>query len=164
MSSSSFSAAAAKPNPSSTTTKRLLHELQLYSTTSKQGKPKGKGRAANDHTTSITLHDHDQLERRQGNDTEREQTSEEERGQDNVEQQEKAEEDEEDQIFDHLAPVSEDDLMHWTAILKGPKMTAYESGRWRLDVKIPTNYPLAPPDVRFVTRVCHANVNFKVPF
>jgi len=36
-------------------------------------------------------------------------------------------------------------------------------GLWKLDIKIPETYPLAPPAVRFVTPVCHPNVNFKVP-
>lgn len=64
-------------------------------------------------------------------------------------------------IIENLGPVSDAELDHWTAILKGPRGTAYEGGRWKLDVRIPHNYPLAPPDVRFVTRVCHPNVHLQ---
>ena len=35
-------------------------------------------------------------------------------------------------------------------------------GLWKLDIRIPDNYPLAPPEVRFVTPICHPNVHFKV--
>jgi len=35
-------------------------------------------------------------------------------------------------------------------------------GLWKLDIRIPDNYPLAPPEIRFVTPICHPNVNFKV--
>jgi len=60
-----------------------------------------------------------------------------------------------------LGPVSDEELMHWTAVMKGVPGTAYEGGRWKLDILIPSNYPLAPPDIKFVNRICHPNVNFK---
>ena len=81
------------------------------------------------------------------------------------EEEEDAEEDkdnEEDDMIEYLSPISDAELDHWTAILRGPRGTAYEGGRWKLDVRIPHNYPLAPPDVRFVTRVCHPNVHLEV--
>lgn len=46
--------------------------------------------------------------------------------------------------------------------MRGVEGTAYEGGRWLLDIKIPDNYPNAPPVVRFVTRICHPNVAFEV--
>ncbi|OCK79365.1 ubiquitin-conjugating enzyme [Lepidopterella palustris CBS 459.81] len=60
-----------------------------------------------------------------------------------------------------LGPVSDNELTHWTAVMKGVPGTAYEGGRWKLDIRIPSNYPNAPPEVKFVTRICHPNVNFK---
>lgn len=39
---------------------------------------------------------------------------------------------------------------------------ARAGGLWKLDIRIPENYPLAPPEVRFVTPICHPNVHFKV--
>jgi len=60
-----------------------------------------------------------------------------------------------------LGPVSDDELMHWSAVMKGLTGTPYEGGRWKLDILIPSNYPLAPPDIKFVNPICHPNVNFK---
>ena len=34
-------------------------------------------------------------------------------------------------------------------------------GLWQLDIRIPEAYPNAPPSIRFVTPICHANVHFK---
>ncbi|KAI9784622.1 MAG: hypothetical protein M1839_001844 [Geoglossum umbratile] len=61
----------------------------------------------------------------------------------------------------HLGPQSDTQILHWEAVMRGVEGTAYEGGLWKLDVKIPDNYPLAPPDVRFVTPICHPNINFK---
>ncbi|KAI9786705.1 MAG: hypothetical protein M1816_007846 [Peltula sp. TS41687] len=60
----------------------------------------------------------------------------------------------------HLSPTSEADLSQWTATLLGPRGTPYEGGRWELAIRFPPNYPLHPPAVTFVTRICHPNVNF----
>lgn len=61
-----------------------------------------------------------------------------------------------------LDPVSEDDLTHWTAVMKGVDGTPYEGGQWKIDVKIPPNYPLAPPTMTFLTAICHPNIHLKV--
>ncbi|KAI9833505.1 MAG: hypothetical protein M1819_003664 [Sarea resinae] len=61
----------------------------------------------------------------------------------------------------HLGPVSEDQLLHWEAVLKGPSASPYEGGLWKLAIRIPENYPLAPPDIKFVTPICHPNVHFQ---
>ncbi|KAF1982436.1 UBC-like protein [Aulographum hederae CBS 113979] len=60
-----------------------------------------------------------------------------------------------------LGPVSDDKLMHWTAVMRGVAGTAYEDGCWRLDIHIPQTYPIAPPEIKFVTPICHPNVHFK---
>ncbi|KAF2659628.1 ubiquitin-conjugating enzyme [Lophiostoma macrostomum CBS 122681] len=60
-----------------------------------------------------------------------------------------------------LGPVSDDELMHWRAVMKGVIGTAYEGGTWLLDINIPSTYPLTPPSIRFVTPICHPNVDFK---
>ncbi|PNS16611.1 Ubiquitin-conjugating enzyme E2 35 [Sphaceloma murrayae] len=60
-----------------------------------------------------------------------------------------------------LAPIRDDDLFHWTAVMRGVEGTAYEDGLWKLDIEVPDNYPLAPPKIRFVTPICHPNVHFK---
>ncbi|KAF2809049.1 putative ubiquitin conjugating enzyme [Mytilinidion resinicola] len=60
-----------------------------------------------------------------------------------------------------LGPVSDDELMHWTAVMKGVNGSPYEGGRWKLDIRVPSNYPLAPPEIKFINRICHPNVNFQ---
>ncbi|KAF2104432.1 ubiquitin-conjugating enzyme [Rhizodiscina lignyota] len=60
-----------------------------------------------------------------------------------------------------LGPVSDDELMHWSAVMKGVQGTAYEGGCWKLDIRISPTYPNAPPEVKFVTPICHPNVHFK---
>jgi peroxin-4 len=61
-----------------------------------------------------------------------------------------------------LGPINEAETLHWESVMRGEKGTAYEHGQWKLDIKIPDNYPNAPPLIRFVTPICHPNVNFKV--
>jgi len=80
--------------------------------------------------------------------------------------------------IERLAPVSDDDLFHWEAVINGRGLgLGYEGGRWLLDIRIPDGsgggssggakgdreqaYPFAPPTVKFVTRICAANVDFE---
>ncbi|KAI9871481.1 MAG: hypothetical protein M1830_002875 [Pleopsidium flavum] len=61
----------------------------------------------------------------------------------------------------HLGPLSEGQILHWEAVMKGIKGSAYEGGLWKLDIRIPDNYPLAPPEIQFINPICHPNVHFK---
>ena len=63
----------------------------------------------------------------------------------------------------HLGPSSDEDLFHWEAVLKGPRdqTSPYCGGLWLLSIEIPSNYPLAPPKIRFNTPICHPNVHFQ---
>lgn len=60
----------------------------------------------------------------------------------------------------HLGPIHDDELLHWTAVMRGQPGTAYEEGLWLLDIVIPPNYPLSPPTITFRTPICHPNVHF----
>ena len=83
-----------------------------------------------------------------------------------------------DVLYD-LGP-TDDDVMQWRAVMKGVPGTAYEGicihlfhplftllthtqtdGCWLLSISIPSTYPLAPPTIRFITPICHPNVDFK---
>ncbi|THW32461.1 putative ubiquitin-conjugating enzyme [Aureobasidium pullulans] len=64
----------------------------------------------------------------------------------------------------HFGPINDEELTHWTAILKGVTGTAYQmpiDGLWKLNIIIPDTYPNKPPTITFVTPICHPNVHFK---
>lgn len=56
-------------------------------------------------------------------------------------------------------PVSNDNLLLWNATIIGAVGTPYEGGLFRLKISFPSNYPLVPPVVKFVTKVFHPNIN-----
>ncbi|KAI5793075.1 ubiquitin-conjugating enzyme/RWD-like protein [Geopyxis carbonaria] len=60
-----------------------------------------------------------------------------------------------------LGPISEDNLLHWRAVLLGPAHSPYAGGRWTIDITVPTSYPQSPPTMVFVTPMCHPNVHPK---
>lgn len=79
--------------------------------------------------------------------------------------------------IERLGPVSDDEFFHWEAVINGKGLGGgYDGGRWLLDIRVPdgngaggggsgsggSSYPNAPPVVRFVTRICAANVGFEV--
>ncbi|KAJ5915623.1 Ubiquitin-conjugating enzyme E2 [Penicillium verhagenii] len=51
-----------------------------------------------------------------------------------------------------------DDLSQVTIMLTGPTGTPYSQGLWRLQLKIPEDYPNSPPKATFRTRIWHPNV------
>jgi len=61
----------------------------------------------------------------------------------------------------HLGPINDQELTHWTAVLKGIPDTAYQNGLWKLNITIPDTYPNKPPTITFITPICHPNVHFK---
>ena len=48
-------------------------------------------------------------------------------------------------------------ILHWSALLRGPKDTPYENGVFQLSISCGTDYPLTPPSMTFQTRVFHPN-------
>ncbi|CAG8465880.1 2748_t:CDS:2 [Paraglomus occultum] len=55
-------------------------------------------------------------------------------------------------------PVSEDQVFEWEALIAGPEGTPYEGGIFSAILKFPTDYPLAPPTMKFTCEVFHPNV------
>lgn len=43
-------------------------------------------------------------------------------------------------------------------MLAGPHGTPYSAGLWRLQLRIPEDYPASPPKAAFKTRIWHPNV------
>ena len=52
----------------------------------------------------------------------------------------------------------ENDPYHWEITLVAPKESLYEGGFFKLEVKIPTDYPKHPPNIKFLTRIYHCNI------
>ncbi len=60
----------------------------------------------------------------------------------------------------YLIPDSEN-ILKWTALLRGPAETPYEGGIFQLNIDCGQDYPLAPPSIQFATKVFHPNVHFR---
>lgn len=54
-------------------------------------------------------------------------------------------------------PVSEDDLLHWEAVIQGPEGTPFDGGVFPAELKFPNDYPLSPPTMKFVGEMWHPN-------
>ncbi|CAG8514831.1 14808_t:CDS:2 [Funneliformis mosseae] len=53
----------------------------------------------------------------------------------------------------------DDSLLHFCSQIKGPKDTPYEDGLFKVDVQIPSRYPMEPPKMQFITPIYHPNVD-----
>jgi ubiquitin-protein ligase len=49
--------------------------------------------------------------------------------------------------------------LRWKAAIVGPEATPYENGVFYVALNLPSDYPLKPPTVRFLTRIYHCNVS-----
>jgi ubiquitin-conjugating enzyme E2 D/E len=56
-------------------------------------------------------------------------------------------------------PLVEGDPFLWRCRITGPPSTPYENTGFELNVKFPPEYPLRPPEVKFITKVYHPNIN-----
>ena len=53
----------------------------------------------------------------------------------------------------------EDNLRYFRVILAGPHASPYENGIFNLELFLPSEYPMAPPKVRFLTKIYHPNID-----
>ena len=53
----------------------------------------------------------------------------------------------------------EDNMRYFNVIISGPDDSPYEAGVFRLELFLPADYPMAPPKVRFLTKIYHPNVD-----
>ena len=61
-------------------------------------------------------------------------------------------------IILNYGPISQD-LVDWEASFAGVPATPYEGGVYRLLMKLPSNYPYSPPQIQFLTKIYHSNID-----
>eukprot|EP01120_Amphizonella_sp_Union-15-10_P013609 TRINITY_DN6350_c0_g1_i1.p1 TRINITY_DN6350_c0_g1~~TRINITY_DN6350_c0_g1_i1.p1 ORF type:complete len:152 (+),score=27.65 TRINITY_DN6350_c0_g1_i1:69-524(+) len=52
-----------------------------------------------------------------------------------------------------------DNLRYFNVIIAGPQGSPYEAGIFKLELFLTSEYPMAPPKVRFLTKIYHPNVD-----
>lgn len=57
------------------------------------------------------------------------------------------------------ASPSEDNLRYFNVMILGPTSSPYEGGIFKLELFLPEDYPMAPPKVRFLTKIYHPNID-----
>ena len=50
--------------------------------------------------------------------------------------------------------VTDGDYMHWKGVINGPQGTAYEGGKFQIDIVLPNDYPFVPPKVHKSAIIC----------
>lgn len=53
----------------------------------------------------------------------------------------------------------EENLRHFNVVIAGPAQSPFEGGVFRLELYLPSDYPMAAPKVRFLTKIYHPNVD-----
>jgi len=57
------------------------------------------------------------------------------------------------------ATPAEDNLRYFSVIIAGPSGSPFEGGIFKLELFLTEDYPMAPPKVRFLTRIYHPNID-----
>jgi ubiquitin-conjugating enzyme E2 N len=57
------------------------------------------------------------------------------------------------------ASPSEENMRYFNVMILGPSQSPYEGGVFKLELFLPEEYPMAPPKVRFLTKIYHPNVD-----
>jgi ubiquitin-conjugating enzyme (huntingtin interacting protein 2) len=55
--------------------------------------------------------------------------------------------------------VRNDNMKTLIGTIDGPKDSAYEGGKFKVDIYIPDDYPFVPPKMKFITKVWHPNIS-----
>ncbi|PWN91553.1 putative ubiquitin-conjugating enzyme E2 [Acaromyces ingoldii] len=53
----------------------------------------------------------------------------------------------------------EDNLRYFDVVISGPSQSPFEGGSFKLELFLPEEYPMAPPKVRFLTKIYHPNID-----
>ncbi|ONI16771.1 hypothetical protein PRUPE_3G121300 [Prunus persica] len=57
------------------------------------------------------------------------------------------------------ASPSEENMRYFNVMILGPAQSPYEGGVFKLELFLPEEYPMAPPKVRFLTKIYHPNID-----
>jgi len=57
------------------------------------------------------------------------------------------------------ATPDEQNARFFHVLVSGPSESPYEGGLFKLELFLPEEYPMAPPKVRFVTKIYHPNID-----
>eukprot|EP00178_Gracilaria_changii_P017120 TRINITY_DN48958_c0_g1_i1.p1 TRINITY_DN48958_c0_g1~~TRINITY_DN48958_c0_g1_i1.p1 ORF type:complete len:151 (+),score=19.64 TRINITY_DN48958_c0_g1_i1:76-528(+) len=57
------------------------------------------------------------------------------------------------------AEPDEDNLRYFKVVIAGPSGSPFEGGIFKLELFLPEEYPMAPPKVRFLTKIYHPNID-----
>jgi len=52
------------------------------------------------------------------------------------------------------------DIFKWQAKIKGPPDTPYSEGIFLINIDIQRDYPITPPNCKFITKVFHPNIHW----
>lgn len=64
--------------------------------------------------------------------------------------------------FDEMGNIGHEyDYFRWKGYINGIEGTPYNGGRFGIDIRIPTDYPQMPPQIRFTTKIFHPNISDK---
>ncbi|EKU20238.1 hypothetical protein NSK_003566 [Nannochloropsis salina CCMP1776] len=53
----------------------------------------------------------------------------------------------------------EDNFRYFNVVIEGPESSPYQQGIFKLELFLPADYPMAPPKVRFLTKMYHPNID-----
>ena len=56
--------------------------------------------------------------------------------------------------------IKNDSIYSWQAFIRGAVDTPYQNYHFELDFRIPPDYPMSPPQVKFMTKIFHPNVHW----
>ncbi|CAF2942758.1 unnamed protein product, partial [Rotaria sp. Silwood2] len=58
-----------------------------------------------------------------------------------------------------LAIVDEHNPRYFKVVIDGPSESPYEGGKFKVELFLPEEYPMAPPKVRFMKKLYHPNID-----
>ena len=62
----------------------------------------------------------------------------------------------------HLSVPNSEKLRAWSAVIKGPPTSFYEGYEFDLEISVPEQYPMLPPQIKFLSKIFHPNVLYEV--